>query len=191
MKPSARRALAGAALASALLTGCDVGELLDPQDTGAEPPLSEPSDEGALDAALPIGETFEGVASTTVESVLRGKGADSWLPAGANFEWLSASVQTCVSAGGARTEVGWYQWAAIGADGGWYAADLDYDRDRPAEQYPRLVDLAPGDCAEGRILIPVPRDAELVTLTNASPSGVAQGSWLIGDIGVPAATDDE
>lgn len=189
MKSTVCRQLVVAALACALFAGCDVGEVLDPEDTEPEPALTDPSDLPP-DTALPVGETFEGDASTTVEAILRGDGADSWLPAGASFEWLSATVQTCVSAGGSTTEVGWYQWAAVGADGGWYPADLDYGRDRPVAQYPRLVDLAPGECAEGRILIPVPRDAELVTLVNASQSGAPQGTWLIGEVGVPAATDE-
>lgn len=191
MNPTSRRLLACAALASALLTGCDVGDVLDPEEPGAEPAITESSEPVDLESALPIGETFDGAASTTVESIARGEGDDSWVPAGANFEWLSATVRTCVSAGGSTTEVGWYQWAATGVDGGWYPADLDYDRDRPTGQYPRLADLAPGECAEGRILIAVPRDAEVVTLVNADQDGVAQGSWLVGDIGVPAAIGGE
>ena len=191
MKSTSRRLLA-VALASVLFTGCGVGDVLDSGDSGADPTVAEPSDDPAgLESALPIGDTFEGDASTTVEEVIRDAGDDTWVPAGANFEWLSATVRTCVSAGGSRTEAGWYQWAATGADDGWYPADLDYDEDRPGGQYPRLVDLAPGECAEGRILIPVPIDAELVTLVNASQSGVTQGTWLIGDVGVPAAADDE
>jgi len=190
MKATSRRLLAGAALASVLFTGCGVGDVLD-DDADADPTIAEPEDDSAgTEGALAIGETFEGAASTTVETILRGEGDDSWVPAGENFEWLSATVRTCVSAGGARTEAGWYQWAATGTDGGWYPADLDYDEPRPAEQYPRLVDLEPGECAEGRILIPVPSDAELLTLVNASQSGVAQGAWLIGDIGVPASDDE-
>ncbi len=188
MKPSSRRRLVGAALASVLLTGCDA--VLDRDDLDAEPSVAEPDDATALEGALAIGDTYEGDASTTVEAILRGEGDGTWVPAGDNFEWLSATVTTCVSAGGSRTEAGWYQWAATGADGGWYPADLDYDLDRPVEQYPRLVDLAPGECAEGRILIPVPTDAEIVTLINASQSGSAQGTWLVGDIGVPASDDE-
>ncbi|WP_322936939.1 hypothetical protein [Nocardioides bizhenqiangii] len=180
-----------AALASALLTGCDAGEVLDPEDSGAGPTATETSDAAELESALAIGETFEGAASTTVKAIFRGEGAEEWLPAGANFEWVAATVRTCVSAGGSGTEIGWYQWAATGADGGWYPADLDYDRDLPTGQYPRLTELAPGECAEGRILIAVPRDAELVTLVNSDQAGVPQGSWLIGDIGVPAAIGGE
>jgi len=192
MKPTSRRLLAAAALASVLLTGCDVGDVLgsDDADPDAEPSGAEPDDAATdLEDALTIGDTYEGDATTTVESILRGEGDDSWLPAGDNFEWLAATVSTCVSAGGSQTEVGWYQWAVTGTDGGWYGADLDYDGERPSGRYPLLAELAPGECAEGQILIPVPRDAELITLINADRSGLPQGTWLIGDIGVPAVAD--
>jgi hypothetical protein len=186
MSPTARRLrglLAGAALTSLLLTGCDAGDLIDQDRSGADPSISEPSEPAATEGALSVGDTFDGAVSTTVETILRGEGDDSWLRAGVNFEWLSAAVRTCVSAGGSTTEVGWYQWAVTDADGAWYPADLDYDRERPTGQYPKLADLAPGECTEGRILIAVPRDADR--------AGVPQGSWLVGDIGVPAATDGE
>lgn len=192
MKPTSRRLLAAAALASVLLTGCGVGDGSDSSDADpdAEPSVAEPDDEATdLEGALAIGDTYEGDATTTVESVLRGKGGDSWVPAGGNFEWLAATVSTCVSAGGSQTEVGWYQWAATGPDGAWYPADLDYDGEQPSDQYPLLAELAPGECAEGQILIPVPRDAELITLINADRAGVPQGTWLMGDVGVPAVAD--
>ena len=193
MNPSRRLAVgtAGAALAGLLLSSCDAGELLGSDEPDADPSISEPSEPVPAEDALSLGETFDGAASTTVESVTRGESDESWLPAGANFEWLSAAVRSCVSAGGSTTEVGWYQWAATDADGSWYPADLDYDRPRPTGQFPQLVELAPGECAEGRVLIAVPTDAELVALVNADPAGVPQGSWLIGDPGAPAVTDGE
>ncbi len=101
------------------------------------------------------------------------------------------SVRTCVPAGGSPTEVGWYQWAATGSDGGWYSADLDYDGDRPTPQYPRLDDLTPGGCAVGQILIEVPKRAELVTLVNADRSGAPQGTWVLGDRGEPTVANGE
>lgn len=191
MKPTSRRiagCAAGAALAIALLTGCDAGGVLGADEAEDEPSISEPSEPAEVEG-LPIGDTFDGDASTTVESIDRGEGDGTWLEAGDNFEWLSATVRTCVSAVRPTTEIGWYQWAATGADGGWYPADLDYDGDGPAGQYPRLTDLAPGECAEGLILIAVPSDAEVVALVNADQAGVPQGTWLVGDVGVPEAND--
>ena len=189
MKPTSRRLLACTALASALLTGCGAQEVLDSEDPGAGPATTEPSEGTEAETALSIGGTSDGEASTTVESVVRGEGADAWLRAGPELEWLSTTVRTCVSAGGSTTEIGWYQWAAVGADGAWYPADLDYDRPRPTGQYPRLAELAPGECAEGRILIAIPLDAEVVTLVGADRNGVPQGTWLVGDVGLPAASD--
>jgi hypothetical protein len=191
MRPTLRRlavVAAGAATAAVVLTGCGA-DVLDPDDSEEDPSASEATDPAEVEEALPVGETYEGAASTTVETVDRGPGDASWLAAGANFEWLSASVRTCVSAGGSPTEVGWYQWAAEGSDGGWYPADLDYDDAQPTGQYPRLVDLVPGECTEGVVLIAVPRDAELVTLINADQTGTPQGTWAIGDVGAPAGLD--
>jgi hypothetical protein len=197
MKPTSRRiagctaGAAGTVLATFLLTGCDVGEVLGADEAEDEPSISEPSDSAEVEGALAIGDTFDGEASTTVESIIRGEGDETWLEAGDNFEWLSPTVRTCVSAVRPTTEVGWYQWAATGADGSWYPADLDYDDAQPADQYPRLTDLAPGECAEGRILIAVPSEAEVVALINSDQSGTPQGSWLVGDVGIPEATDGD
>ena len=193
MKPTSRRLAArtaGAALASVLLVGCDVGGVLG-SDEADDPSISEPTDPSELEDGLAIGETFDGDASTTVESIVRGDGESTWLDPGETFEWLVPTVRTCISAVRPATEIGWYQWAAQDADGGWYPADLDYDEPEPSGQYPRLEDLAPGECAEGRVLIAVPRDAEVVALINADRSGKPQGTWLVGDVGVPAATDGE
>lgn len=192
MKPTPRLAVGSACvvLASLLLTGCDAGEVLSPDDSESEPSIAKPSEPAApTEGSLRIGETFEGATSTTVDAIARGDGGETWLTAGGNFEWLSPTVRTCVSAGGSTTEIGWYQWAATGIDGGWYPADLDYDGTEPTNQYPRLAELAPGECAKGRILIAVPRDAEVVTLINADQDGAPQGTWLVGDVGIPAAAD--
>jgi hypothetical protein len=188
MKPTSRLAVGVAAVAALLLAGCDAGG--DPPDeTEDEPSVAESSEPPPTEGTLPIGETFEGATSTRVKEIVRGDGDASWLSAGDNFEWLTPTVRTCVSAGGLPTEIGWYQWAATGIDGGWFPADLDYDDPQPADQYPRLEELAPGECAEGRILIAVPRDAEVFTLVNADQDGVPQGSWLVGDVSDPAAAD--
>lgn len=192
MKPTSRRLAVGAALTSALLTGCGVADVLDSDESGSDAPVAESSDPTAIEGALAVGETFDdGAVSTTVKAILRGEGAESWLPAGESFEWLSATVRTCVPAGGSTAEVGWYQWAATGADGGWYPAHLDYDRPKPDGQYPQLDDVAPGECAQGRVLIAVPREAEVVALINSDQAGVPQGTWLPGDVGAPAASDGE
>ncbi len=192
MKSTSRRLLA-VALASVLFTGCGVGDVLDSGDSGADPTVAEPSDDPAgLEGALPIGDTFEGDASTTVEEVIRDAGDDTWVPAGDEL----------------RVALGHRAHLRLGRRvedrGGLVPVGRHRRRRRlvprrprlrratgPAGQYPRLVDLAPGECAEGRILIPVPIDAELVTLVNASQSGVTQGTWLVGDVGVPAVADDE
>ncbi len=193
MKPATRRLLAGitvVAVLTGLLTGCNAGDLLSSDDDSGPDLVAEPSDT-TLDNALAVGETFEGATSTTLQAVTRGPGNESWVPARDDYEWLSLLVRTCVPAGGSPTEVGWYQWAATGSDGGWYSADLDYDGDLPTGQYPRLTDLTPGDCAVGRILMSVPRGAELITLVNADRSGAPQGTWLLGDAGAPTAASGE
>lgn len=141
--------------------------------------------------ALEIGATYDGTVSTTVTEVLRGQDDDTWAPAGEGYEWLTVGVRTCVPAGASTSQVGWYQWAATGVDGGWYAADLDYGRPFPRGQYPRLAEVVPGECVEGRVLIPVPQQAEVIALINADKFGAPQGSWLVGDIGVPATADGE
>ena len=190
MKSVSGRVLAGsaaAAIAVLLLTGCGAGDLLSSDD-----PDPAPVDEASVDPladALAIGDTFDGASSTTLQAVVRRAGDESWVPSRDGYEWLSLTVRTCVPAGGSPTEVGWYQWAATGSDGGWYSADLDYDGDRPAPKYPKLEDLAPGSCAEGRVLIDIPQGAELVTLVNADRSGEPQGTWLLGDAGEPTDTD--
>lgn len=185
MNQTSGRLLAGAALGSLLLTGCESGEELDPDYADSDTVATDATD--ALADALTVGETFEGDASTTVEALIRGPGADAWLRAGADYEWLAVTATTCLSAAESVTEVGWYQWAAVDADGDWYPADLDYDNERPTRQYPMLDDVAPGSCAAGRILIPIPEDAELVSVVNADRSGEPQGTWLVGEAGAPTA----
>jgi hypothetical protein len=195
MRPTARGGLAVAALASALLSGCDVGEVLDPDDSPndsrTDPSVAASTEPAEPESTLPVGGTFEGTTSTTVEAIERGRGGPLWLPAGDGFEWLWATVRSCVPPNGLTTEVGWYQWAATGADGSWYPADLDYDSDVPSGQFLRLGDLPPGECADGEVLIAVPRDAEVVTLVNSDQNGMPQGTWVVGDVGAPrTGTDD-
>ncbi len=192
MNRASRRLLGAAALAVvATLTGCDAGEVLSSDDPDPDAATTSEPSADALQGALSLGETFEGETSTTVEGAVRGEGDQSWTPAGEGYEWLSVTARTCVPAGASGTEVGWYQWAATGADGGWYPADVDYGNGRPTGQYPRMAEVTPGTCVEGRLLIPVPQQAEVVTLVNADESGVPQGTWLVGDVGVPAVLDAE
>ncbi len=177
MKPTSGRLLAVAALASVVLAGCDLDAL-----SSADPKLEGPPSATAdgYPNALSVGDTFEGDVLTTVIAVAKG-GAPSWPSAGEGYDWLWANVRTCVPASGTTTEIGWYQWAVSGTDGGWYPADLDYDSDRPTNQFPRLRELTPGDCREGRVLIPVPVEAEVIAVINADESGQPQGTWLIDD----------
>jgi hypothetical protein len=183
MKPAARRVLAGTAVVAALLlSGCDAGVLSD-DESEPEVPAAEPT-VAAWANALPVGDTFDGPVATTVLAVTKDSDP-SWEEPGENLEWLSADVRSCIPAGGSASEVGWYQWAASGTDGGWYPADLDYAGDEPADQYPRLAELAPGECVEGRILFAIPGQAEVTVLVNADETGAAQGSWLLGDVGLP------
>ena len=190
MKPAARRVLVGSAVVAALLlSGCDAGQVLS-SDDDSEPdvPATEPT-AAAWANALPVGDTFDGPVETTVIAVAK-DGDQSWEEPGESLDWLSADVRSCIPAGGSASEVGWYQWAASGADGGWYPADLDYASDEPLDQYPRLVELAPGECVEGRILFAIPRQAEVTVLVNADETGAAQGSWLLGDVGLPVDTGE-
>lgn len=177
MKPTSGRLLVGAASASMLLTGCEL-DALSSEDPKLEAPPTEVAE--AYPNALSVGDAFEGDVLTTVLAVATG-GAPSWPPAGEGYDWLWANVRTCVPASGSATEVGWYQWAVSGTGGGWYPADLDYDSNRPTNQFPRLLELTPGDCREGRVLIPVPVDAEVIAVVNADQSGEPQGAWLIDD----------
>ena len=173
------------------LTGCDVGDALDSEDPGAEPTSTEVVGARGPENALPVGETFDGAASTTVTAIARGEGDDLVVAGRRQLRLVVGTVRTCVSAGGSTTEVGWYQWAATGVDGGWYPADLDYDR-RPADRaVPAVADLTPGALPRGADPDRGPRDAEVVTFVNADQDGVAQGSWLVGDVGVPAAIGGE
>lgn len=175
MRPASLRVAAGTALAAALLGGCDLDALSED-----EPPLEAPPSEtgDAYPDALSIGDSFEGGTVTTVSAIAKG-GASSWPAAGDGYDWLWANVRVCVPASGSTTEVGWYQWAVVATDGAWYPADLDYASNRPTDQLTRLIELAPGDCREGRVLIPVPDEAELIALVNADQSGRPQGTWLI------------
>ena len=177
MNPTSRRLLAVAALASLLLSGCDL-DVLSSDDPKLEAPPTE--EVAAVPEALSVGDTFEGDVLTTVVAVAKG-GDPSWTSPGDGYDWLWANVRTCVPASGSTTEIGWYQWAVTGTDGGWYPADLDYDDDRPTNQFPRFLELTPGDCREGRVLIPVPVEAELITVVNADQSGQPQGTWLLDD----------
>ena len=105
----------------------------------------------------------------------------AWPTAGAGHSWWWVNVRTCVVASGSASEIGWYQWAIIASDGSWYAPDLDYAGNRPTNQLPRLQELAPGDCREGRVLFPIPDDAEVMAVVNADQSGEPQGTWLLDD----------
>ena len=134
MRPASFRFLAGTALTAALLTGCDL-DALSSEDPKLEAPPTEAG--AAYPDALAVGDTFEGDALTTVIEVAKG-GDPSWLSAGDGYDWLWADVRTCVPASGTTTEIGWYQWAAAGTDGGWYATDLDYDSDTPDQPVPAV-----------------------------------------------------
>lgn len=192
MNRASRRLLGATALAVvATLTGCDAGEVLSADDPDPDAATTSEPSADALQGALSLGETSEGETSTTVEGVVRGEGDESWTPAGEGYEWLSVTARTCVPGGASSTEVGWYQWAATGADGGWYPAAIDYDNARPTGQYPRRGEVTPGTCAEGRLLVAVPQQAEVVTLVNADENGVPQGTWLVGEAGVPTDLDAE
>ena len=175
MRPASLRLAAGTALTAALLSGCGLDALSED-----EPPLEAPPTEAgdAYPDALSVGDSFEGDAVTTVIAIAKG-GDPSWPEAGDGYDWLWANVRTCIPTSGSTTEVGWYQWAAVATDDGWYPADLDYDSDRPTNQLTRLIELTPGDCREGRVLIPVPDEAEVIALVNADQSGQPQGTWLV------------
>jgi|GEM_PF-6477654 len=191
MNRASRRLLGAATLLVVALTGCDAGEVLSSEDPEPEAAATTGPSVDPLQDALAVGETFEGATSTTVQDVARGGGDGSWTPAGEGYEWLSVTARACVPGGASGAEVGWYQWAATGADGGWYPAAVDYDNALPTGQYPRRGEVTPGTCAEGRLLVAVPRQAEIVTLVNADENGVPQGTWLIGEAGVPTALDAE
>ena len=177
MAPSTARHLAGAALGAALLSGCGI-DALSPEEPELEAPSTEAAD--PYPDALAVGDTHEGDARTTVIAIAEG-GAPAWPAAGAGYEWWWVNLRTCVPASGAPTEIGWYQWAITDSEGGWYGADLDYAGRRPTNQLPRLLELAPGDCREGRVLVPVPDEARVIAVVNADRSGRPQGTWLYDD----------
>ncbi len=177
VRPASLRLLAGTAVAAALLSGCGL-DAFSSDEPALEAPPSDADD--PYPDALAVGETYEGDVRTTVIAIARG-GAPAWPNAGEGYDWLWANVRTCVPASGSATEIGWYQWAAAASDGGWFSADLDYDSDRPTNQLPQLVELAPGDCREGRVLIPVPDEAEVLAVVNADRSGRPQGTWRFDD----------
>lgn len=191
MNRASRRLLAAATLAVVAFTGCDAGEVLSADDPDPEAAVTTGPSVDVLEGALAVGETFEGATSTTVADVVRSEGEESWTPAGEGYEWLSVTVRSCVPGGASGAEVGWYQWAATGADGGWYPAAIDYDNARPTGQYPQRGEVTTGTCAEGRLLVAVPQQAEVVTLVNADENGVPQGTWLVGEAGVPTVLDAE
>lgn len=182
-RPARSARLRSAALAAIVLAGswglagCYVDVL-----SGEEPRIEAPpsSTVDPFPDALPVGATHEGKVVTTVIAIEHG-GADTWPAAGEGYDWLWVNARVCVPVSGATTEIGWYQWAATAADGGWYPADVDYAAPRPTNQLPRLVDLVPGDCREGRVLIPVPDDAEVVAVVNADRSGEPQSVWRYDD----------
>lgn len=177
MRPTSARLLAGAAVAAALLTGCGL-DVLSSEEPELEAPPTDADD--PYSDALAVGDTYEGDVRTTVIDIALG-GAPAWSAAGEGFDWLWVKARTCVVASGSPAEIGWYQWAAVASDGSWYAADLDYADNRPRDQLPRLLELAPGDCREGRVLFAVPDEVEVVAIVNADRSGEPQGTWLFDD----------
>ncbi|MDQ4055613.1 MAG: hypothetical protein M3237_23370 [Actinomycetota bacterium] len=126
---------------------------------------------------LTIGEWVEWRgARTSVTDLRRPFGEAPRAPDGSGQEWLGVRAVTCAS--DVPVETAWYLFAAHGPSSERYPAPDWDDPKWPRPQYPQVT-VAPGDCVDGWVLIPVVVAASVASVRLSDPDGIPLGEWRL------------
>lgn len=189
-RASIRRWGSAAAAASLLLlvAGCGSDRAATTEDTASPSPSESPSKSAETptnnvgDNALQVGQWREGsdIRSQVQKVIQPAKTQPPDFLSGADRDGALLQIRMCSRPKTSEpAPIGSYNWYAYDADGGEYTPNSSsWENWPPQPQFPSEVNLGPGRCATGWILLSVPRDTKLA-LVSLGQGADAVAEWKI------------